>query len=73
MEHFSIYIFISSIESLLKWIVCFMLELRQRQEMIMRNQMMAVNSQLMGAGPQRIQTIPSQFEPRFVERYSSLT
>ncbi|KAJ6660982.1 hypothetical protein lerEdw1_017002 [Lerista edwardsae] len=43
-------------------------ELRQRQEMIMRNQMMAVNPQLMGAGQQRIQTIPSQFEPRFVER-----
>ncbi|XP_053161075.1 sterile alpha motif domain-containing protein 7 isoform X2 [Hemicordylus capensis] len=43
-------------------------ELRQRQEMIMRNQMMAVNPQLMGAGQQRIQAIPSQFEPRFVER-----
>ncbi|XP_054838215.1 sterile alpha motif domain-containing protein 7 [Eublepharis macularius] len=43
-------------------------ELRQRQEMVMRNQMMAVNPQLMGAGPQRIQAIPSQFEPRFVER-----
>ncbi|XP_077204558.1 sterile alpha motif domain-containing protein 7 isoform X2 [Paroedura picta] len=43
-------------------------ELRQRQEMIMRNQMMAVNPQLMGAGPQRIQAIPTQFEPRFVER-----
>uniref|UniRef100_A0ACB8FBH8 Uncharacterized protein n=2 Tax=Sphaerodactylus townsendi TaxID=933632 RepID=A0ACB8FBH8_9SAUR len=36
--------------------------------MIMRNQMMAVNPQLMGAGPQRIQAISSQFEPRFVER-----
>nr|XP_056706231.1 sterile alpha motif domain-containing protein 7 [Euleptes europaea] len=43
-------------------------ELRQRQEMIMRNQMMAVNPQLMGPAPQRIQAIPSQFEPRFVER-----
>ncbi|XP_062987527.1 sterile alpha motif domain-containing protein 7 [Elgaria multicarinata webbii] len=43
-------------------------ELRQRQEMIMRNQMMAVNPQLMGAGQQRIQAIPSQFEPRFMER-----
>ncbi|KAJ7324140.1 hypothetical protein JRQ81_017160 [Phrynocephalus forsythii] len=43
-------------------------ELRQRQEMIMRNQMMAVNAQLMGASQQRIQAIPSQFEPRFMER-----
>nr|XP_060623525.1 sterile alpha motif domain-containing protein 7 [Anolis sagrei ordinatus] len=43
-------------------------ELRQRQEMIMRNQMLAVNPQLMGGGQQRIQAIPSQFEPRFMER-----
>ncbi|KAH0624135.1 hypothetical protein JD844_007567 [Phrynosoma platyrhinos] len=43
-------------------------ELRQRQEMIMRNQMMAVNPQLMAGGQQRIQAIPSQFEPRFMER-----
>ncbi|XP_044290594.1 sterile alpha motif domain-containing protein 7 [Varanus komodoensis] len=43
-------------------------ELRQRQEMIMRNQMMAVNPQLMGAGQPRIQGMPSQFEPRFMER-----
>ncbi|XP_034989033.1 sterile alpha motif domain-containing protein 7 [Zootoca vivipara] len=43
-------------------------ELRQRQEIIMRNQMMAVNPQLMGAGQQRIQAIPAQFEPRFMER-----
>ncbi|XP_071608792.1 sterile alpha motif domain-containing protein 7 [Heliangelus exortis] len=43
-------------------------ELRQRQEMLMRNQLMAVNPQLMAAGQQRMQTIPSQFEPRLVER-----
>ncbi|CAM2119405.1 sterile alpha motif domain-containing protein 7 [Caretta caretta] len=43
-------------------------ELRQRQEVLMRNQMMAVNPQLMGAGQQRMQAIPSQFEPRFVDR-----
>ncbi|KAH1165099.1 sterile alpha motif domain-containing protein 7 [Mauremys mutica] len=43
-------------------------ELRQRQEVLMRNQMMAVNPQLMGAGQQRMQPIPSQFEPRFVDR-----
>uniref|UniRef100_A0A8C3HSF0 Sterile alpha motif domain containing 7 n=1 Tax=Chrysemys picta bellii TaxID=8478 RepID=A0A8C3HSF0_CHRPI len=29
---------------------------------------MAVNPQLMGAGQQRMQPIPSQFEPRFVDR-----
>ncbi|XP_074860715.1 sterile alpha motif domain-containing protein 7 [Carettochelys insculpta] len=34
----------------------------------MRNQMMAVNPQLMGAGQQRMQAIPSQYEPRFVDR-----
>nr|XP_006122928.1 sterile alpha motif domain-containing protein 7 [Pelodiscus sinensis] len=43
-------------------------ELRQRQEVLMRNQMMAVNPQLMGSGQQRMQAIPSQFEPRFVDR-----
>ncbi|KYO34083.1 sterile alpha motif domain-containing protein 7 [Alligator mississippiensis] len=43
-------------------------ELRQRQEMLIRNQMMAANPQLMGAGPQKMQAIPSQFEPRFVDR-----
>ncbi|KAK2538492.1 Samd7 [Columba guinea] len=43
-------------------------ELRQRQEMLMRNQLMAVNPQLMGAGQQRMQAIPSQFEPRLVDR-----
>ncbi|XP_067392774.1 sterile alpha motif domain-containing protein 7 [Emydura macquarii macquarii] len=43
-------------------------ELRQRQELLMRNQMMAVNPQLMGASQQRMQAIPSQFEPRFVDR-----
>jgi len=35
----------------------------------MRNQLMAVNPQLMGAGQQRMQTIPSQFDPRLVDRY----
>ncbi|KAM4660027.1 sterile alpha motif domain-containing protein 7 [Amazona ochrocephala] len=43
-------------------------ELRQRQEMLMRNQLMAVNPQLMGAGQPRMQAIPSQFEPRLVDR-----
>ncbi|XP_030902974.1 sterile alpha motif domain-containing protein 7 [Melopsittacus undulatus] len=38
-------------------------ELRQRQEMLMRNQLMAVNPQLMGAGQPRM-----QFEPRLVDR-----
>lgn len=48
--------------------VCFA-ELRQRQEMLMRNQLMAVNPQLMGPGQQRMQAIPAQFEPRLVDRY----
>ncbi|XP_062439180.1 sterile alpha motif domain-containing protein 7 [Rhea pennata] len=43
-------------------------ELRQRQEMLMRNQLMAVNPQLMGTGQHRMQAIPSQFEPRLVDR-----
>lgn len=47
----------------------FLSELRQRQEMLMRNQLMAVNPQLMGAGQPRMQAIPSQFEPRLVDRY----
>lgn len=49
-----------------------MSELRQRQEMLMRNQLMAVNPQLMGPGQQRMQAIPAQFEPRLVERYRAL-
>lgn len=49
--------------------VCFVSELRQRQEMLMRNQLMAVNPQLMGPGQQRMQAIPAQFEPRLVDRY----
>lgn len=51
--------------------VCFVPELRQRQEMLMRNQLMAVNPQLMGTAQQRMQAIPSQFEPRLVDRYSA--
>ncbi|XP_032553822.1 sterile alpha motif domain-containing protein 7 [Chiroxiphia lanceolata] len=43
-------------------------ELRQRQEMLMRNQLMAVNPQLMAPGQQRVQAIPAQFEPRLVDR-----
>lgn len=35
----------------------------------MRNQLMAVNPQLMGPGQQRMQAIPAQFEPRLVDRY----
>lgn len=37
----------------------------------MRNQLMAVNPQLMGTAQQRMQAIPSQFEPRLVDRYSA--
>ncbi|OXB82511.1 UNVERIFIED_CONTAM: hypothetical protein H355_000769 [Colinus virginianus] len=36
--------------------------------MLMRNQLMAVNPQLMGTAQQRMQAIPSQFEPRLVDR-----
>ncbi|XP_025917511.1 sterile alpha motif domain-containing protein 7 isoform X2 [Apteryx rowi] len=36
--------------------------------MLMRNQLMAVNPQLMGTGQQRMQAIPSQLEPRLVDR-----
>uniref|UniRef100_F7AJD0 Sterile alpha motif domain containing 7 n=1 Tax=Ornithorhynchus anatinus TaxID=9258 RepID=F7AJD0_ORNAN len=43
-------------------------ELRQRQEMLVRNQMMAVNPPLLGSAHQRLQAIPSQFEPRFMDR-----
>ncbi|KAJ7428475.1 hypothetical protein WISP_01223 [Willisornis vidua] len=36
--------------------------------MLMRNQLMAVNPQLMAPGQQRVQAIPAQFEPRLVDR-----
>ncbi|XP_072220595.1 sterile alpha motif domain-containing protein 7 [Leuresthes tenuis] len=42
-------------------------ELRQRQEMIMRNQM-AMAPQILAQGQQRLQGVPTQFEPRFMER-----
>ncbi|XP_076004259.1 sterile alpha motif domain-containing protein 7 isoform X2 [Genypterus blacodes] len=42
-------------------------ELRQRQEMIMRNQM-AMAPQILAQGQQRLQGVPAQFEPRFMER-----
>ncbi|XP_053740191.1 sterile alpha motif domain-containing protein 7 [Synchiropus splendidus] len=42
-------------------------ELRQRQELIMRNQM-AMAPQILAQGQQRIQGVPAQFEPRFMER-----
>ena len=42
-------------------------ELRQRQEMMMRNQM-AMAPQIMTQGQQRLQGVPTQFEPRFMER-----
>lgn len=42
-------------------------ELRQRQEMIMRNQM-AMAPQILTQGQQRLQGVPAQFEPRFMER-----
>ncbi|TDH05892.1 hypothetical protein EPR50_G00127160 [Perca flavescens] len=42
-------------------------ELRQRQEMIMRNQM-AMAPQILSQGQQRLQGVPTQFEPRFMER-----
>ncbi|XP_031816978.1 sterile alpha motif domain-containing protein 7 [Sarcophilus harrisii] len=34
----------------------------------MRNPVMTVNPPLIGSGPQRIQSVPSQFEARFVDR-----
>ncbi|XP_038602379.1 sterile alpha motif domain-containing protein 7 [Tachyglossus aculeatus] len=43
-------------------------ELCQRQEMLVRNQMMTVNPPLVGSVQQRLQAIPSQFEPRFLDR-----
>ncbi|XP_030219077.1 sterile alpha motif domain-containing protein 7 isoform X1 [Gadus morhua] len=42
-------------------------ELRQRQEMIMRNQM-AMAPQILSQGQQRMHGVPTQFEPRFMER-----
>ncbi|KAM4605685.1 sterile alpha motif domain-containing protein 7 [Polymixia lowei] len=42
-------------------------ELRQRQELMMRNQM-AMAPQILAQGQQRLQGVPSQFEPRFMER-----
>ncbi|XP_043849258.1 sterile alpha motif domain-containing protein 7 [Dromiciops gliroides] len=36
----------------------------------MRNPLMTVNPSLIGSGPQRIQSVPSQFEARFVDRDS---
>ncbi|XP_061098962.1 sterile alpha motif domain-containing protein 7 isoform X2 [Conger conger] len=42
-------------------------ELRQRQEMMMRNQM-AMAPQLLAQGQQRLQSVPGQFEPRFMDR-----
>lgn len=42
-------------------------ELRHRQEMIMRNQM-AMAPQILAQGQQRLQGVPTQFEPRFMER-----
>lgn len=42
-------------------------ELRQRQEMMMRNQM-AMAPQILTQGQQRLQGVPTQFEPRFMER-----
>eukprot|EP00062_Callorhinchus_milii_P000301 gi/632934179/ref/XP_007902278.1/ PREDICTED: sterile alpha motif domain-containing protein 7 isoform X1 [Callorhinchus milii] len=45
-------------------------DIRHRQEMLMRNQMMVMNphSQIIGSGQQRLQALPSHFEPRFLER-----
>lgn len=45
-------------------------ELRQRQELIMRNQM-AMAPQILAQGQQRLQGVPAQFEPRFMERSAS--
>ncbi|XP_015457081.3 sterile alpha motif domain-containing protein 7 isoform X1 [Astyanax mexicanus] len=42
-------------------------ELRQRQELMMRNQM-AMAPQILAQGQQRLQTVPTQFEPRFMDR-----
>ncbi|XP_074158051.1 sterile alpha motif domain-containing protein 7 [Sminthopsis crassicaudata] len=43
-------------------------ELHQQQEVLMRNPVMTINPPLIGSGPQRIQSVPSQFEARFVDR-----
>lgn len=42
-------------------------EMRQRQELMMRNQM-AMAPQILAQGQQRLQGVPGQFEPRFMER-----
>uniref|UniRef100_A0A8C6TEK5 Sterile alpha motif domain containing 7 n=1 Tax=Neogobius melanostomus TaxID=47308 RepID=A0A8C6TEK5_9GOBI len=42
-------------------------ELRQRQELLMRNQM-SMAPQILAQGQQRLQGVPTQFEPRFMER-----
>uniref|UniRef100_A0A671K4G6 Sterile alpha motif domain containing 7 n=1 Tax=Sinocyclocheilus anshuiensis TaxID=1608454 RepID=A0A671K4G6_9TELE len=42
-------------------------ELRQRQELMMRNQM-AMAPQILTQGQQRLQGVPAQFDPRFMER-----
>ncbi|KAM9790545.1 sterile alpha motif domain-containing protein 7 [Syngnathus typhle] len=42
-------------------------ELRQRQEMMLRNQM-AMAPQILTQGQQRLQGVPTPFEPRFMER-----
>uniref|UniRef100_A0A3Q3KZM1 Sterile alpha motif domain containing 7 n=1 Tax=Mastacembelus armatus TaxID=205130 RepID=A0A3Q3KZM1_9TELE len=42
-------------------------ELRQRQELIMRNQM-TMAPQILAQGQQRLQGVPAQFEPRFMDR-----
>ncbi|XP_052405568.1 sterile alpha motif domain-containing protein 7-like isoform X1 [Carassius gibelio] len=42
-------------------------ELRQRQELMMRNQM-AMVPQILAQGQQRLQGVPAQFDPRFMER-----
>ncbi|XP_019712276.1 sterile alpha motif domain-containing protein 7 [Hippocampus comes] len=42
-------------------------ELRQRQELMMRNQM-AMAPQILTQGQQRLQGVPTPFEPRFMER-----
>ncbi|KAJ0058881.1 hypothetical protein NL108_001125, partial [Boleophthalmus pectinirostris] len=41
--------------------------LRQRQELLMRNQM-SMAPQILAQGQQRLQGVPAQFEPRFMER-----
>ncbi|XP_073482269.1 sterile alpha motif domain-containing protein 7 isoform X1 [Aquarana catesbeiana] len=43
-------------------------ELRQRQEMMMRNQIMPVNPQVVMPAQQRMPLLPTQFEPRLLER-----